>query len=605
MSDLFFLDKRDKNNSFIRFKVPELNMRLTNKIFEQVSKNQLYKILIESLPKEYIDLYFKKKIFYDIKDISSKIIINEWNFYNKKNNFLKEIKIDNSPFINIINKELIGSVFKIKSSRINLKYFNFFLKEKYAIYIKFLKFKKFFTIYKKKNHFDKFDTKIGVNFVEGCNPNFRNDLFFLKKNKIKYSSIVYYCENKKLITKYLDGTKNLEDLEKKGIKFVKLWEWNNIKNISFLENIKKNIENFNNKDKFNLWLLKEIKKLILQINFWYCFFSDYNIKIHFNSEEHGISNVIKQIAIKKLESCSIGKCRSAPQKIENYWFGFYPNDIFFVWGTDSGNSIMRSTNFFKHVIISGYPYQQSKNQFKEIFLVKNELANQGVKFTLLLTDGSYSNNKSSTHQLFPNDQMSKYLNYFLRILIEEKEMGLIIKSKKPGYLSSLNGIKELLQKAKETKRVYIFDNLGLEPKSFSKIVDFAIGTSVDFPSSIIQLAIYGSKCAIYDYSNFRPSEKLLYSWGENKVIFSDLDRILKEFLNHFKHRDIKSRFGDWSKNISSYDMFCDDRGGERIEEYVKDLKNSLDNGKSVNESLKIANDYYANKWGKETFLRFD
>ena len=82
MSDLFFLDKRDKNNSFIRFKVPELNMRLTNKIFEQVSKNQLYKILIESLPKEYIDLYFKKKIFYDIKDISSKIIINEWNFYN-------------------------------------------------------------------------------------------------------------------------------------------------------------------------------------------------------------------------------------------------------------------------------------------------------------------------------------------------------------------------------------------------------------------------------------------------------------------------------------------------------------------------------------------
>ena len=35
--------------------------------------------------------------------------------------------------------------------------------------------------------------------------------------------------------------------------------------------------------------------------------------------------------------------------------------------------------------------------------------------------------------------------------------------------------------------------IGIEPKQFAGIVDFSIGTSVDIPSSIIQIAIKGQK----------------------------------------------------------------------------------------------------------------
>ena len=38
-------------------------------------------------------------------------------------------------------------------------------------------------------------------------------------------------------------------------------------------------------------------------------FQENNIKIHFNSDEYGLSNVIRQISISKLNGCSIGKCR--------------------------------------------------------------------------------------------------------------------------------------------------------------------------------------------------------------------------------------------------------------------------------------------------------
>ena len=58
------------------------------------------------------------------------------------------------------------------------------------------------------------------------------------------------------------------------------------------------------------------------------FFQDHNIKIHLNSEEYSLSNVIRQIALNKLGGCSIGKCRSTPRKIEGDWFGYYPNDLF-------------------------------------------------------------------------------------------------------------------------------------------------------------------------------------------------------------------------------------------------------------------------------------
>ena len=110
------------------------------------------------------------------------------------------------------------------------------------------------------------------------------------------------------------------------------------------------------------------------------FFQDHNIKIHLNSEEYSLSNVIRQIALNKLGGCSIGKCRSTPRKIEGDWFGYYPNDLFFVWGEDSVEGLLKSKNYFKNMIISGYPYQEKNNKMNEIFKIQTSSTKKMLNF---------------------------------------------------------------------------------------------------------------------------------------------------------------------------------------------------------------------------------
>ena len=62
MKTLQFLDKRDENNSFIRFKAPFVKYEITNFVFSELSKSKFYKVLKEYLSEEYTELYFKKKL---------------------------------------------------------------------------------------------------------------------------------------------------------------------------------------------------------------------------------------------------------------------------------------------------------------------------------------------------------------------------------------------------------------------------------------------------------------------------------------------------------------------------------------------------------------
>ena len=220
-----------------------------------------------------------------------------------------------------------------------------------------------------------------------------------------------------------------------------------------------------------------------------------------------------------------------------------------------------------------------------------------MQFSLLIIDGSHGKNEDSFHQLIPSKVMTKFINSFLEWILKDQELGIIIKSKKPGLLQMLPDLEKNLNLAKKTGRCKIFSELGLESKKFSNIVDFSIGISADIPSSVIQIAINGQKSIIYDFSNFKTLEKELYRWGENKVIFDNLETLITK-LKNFKTYNEKN-FGDWTNNIKYYDSFCDGKGGERIGDYVVDLKFYFDKGHSLNETILYASANYEKKWGKE------
>lgn len=597
MNSLKFLDKRNDDGSFLRFKVPELNYFITQNIFKSISSYESYKILEKRLSSEYLSMFFKKKIYQDTTYIATKILINRWNLKNDKKNFLSKITIPYTAFHHIVDKLFKTEKFSISVKK-QFKLLNYIKSNKWYFYANYLKFKNFFSKQNKKKKDNK-KIKIGVNYVEGQYSEYRNDFFWLNK-EIDINSIIYYCEDKTRLKKFSTYTNEIEKIKTSNINFIKIWKWYNLYNLDFIEKIKDEINILKPKDELEKWLINEIKILLIKINFWYCFFEDQNIKIHLNSDEYSLSNVIRQIALNKLDGCSIGKCRSVPRKIEGDWLGYYPNDIFFVWGEDSLDGFKKSKNYFKNLLISGYPYHESSNELNDISTIKKNFNDKGVNFILLIIDGSHGKNEDYYHQLFPSSSMAIYLNSFLKWILEDKKLGLIIKSKKPGLLNNLASIQENLVKARKTGRIKIVDKIGIEPKKFASIADFSIGASVDIPSSVIQIGVKGQKAIIYDFANFNTIEKELYSWGKDKTIFNDLDKLIKK-LKNFKQGVIQDDLGDWSNKISHFDSFNDDKGGERIGAFISDLKFYFDKGHTLDETIVYAITNYQNKWGKDKF----
>ena len=103
----------------------------------------------------------------------------------------------------------------------------------------------------------------------------------------------------------------------------------------------------------------------------------------------------------------------------------------------------------------------------------------------------------------------------------------------------------------------------------------------------------------YDHANLENLEKDIYSWGRNKVFFTDLDEMVKK-LKAYKESSANNReLGDWSKEIDEHDPFRDAKGPKRIGLYVDWLQRGFDMGLKKEDCLTQANKMYAKNWGED------
>ena len=139
MSSLKFLEKRNDDNSFLRFKVPELNYLITENIFNSIVNYESYKTLEKNLSSKYVSIFFKKKLYQDTSSIASKILINRWNYKYDKNNFKKNISLIKRPYFHLIEKLFNSEPFSL-SGRKKYSIISFFKSQKWFYYFYFLKF---------------------------------------------------------------------------------------------------------------------------------------------------------------------------------------------------------------------------------------------------------------------------------------------------------------------------------------------------------------------------------------------------------------------------------------------------------------------------------
>ena len=448
-------------------------------------------------------------------------------------------------------------------------------------------------------------------FINGISVSLdkRSDLFWLNNSNINPENIILYFDYHQPIGKHYQKKEDiLRAIQKHNVKAIHLWEWNYNSKVDSFEKLYEELKNLSINKREEKELRKISLTLIKRIKFWYLFFKRLNIKIHLESFEQGTENIVKQIALRKLDCCSVGKLRSHIGAKKRYdLIGFYPNDIFFVPNKDAGKRIT-SHSFFKirHLLISGFAYNLfTENNKKELDKIKNIFKENNKKFVILLIDGSHSTNKTfSENQLITTDSLSNFYHTLFDELSKVDDVGIIIKTKKLDSFKKLNGVYDRAKGLEKKGICYLVrDPHGRGPNLYATIADIVIGTGTFYPSALID-SVSKKKLGLYfDIANLQSVEKEWYQWGNQKVIFSDIKELIKKVLNHKNNKMKDKYFGDWSGQKDILDPYQDNLGSERIGKYLSILLNGFKNKLSSFESISIANSEFSKSWGQDKILK--
>jgi hypothetical protein len=593
---LQFLDKRDSKGSLLMLSGRELSFQIAEKSFDEIKKYKSYSKIIKHIPEKYVEMYFKRMFYEYSMGISSQIVILDHDNKNSSKVRKQLINLGNFPCVDILKKVL---------QRNDLIYFRgisyFYNRFKKKIKI-FLSLNKKFQNNSSSVYSSICDNQIGISYGESLDINRRSDIFWLPDSKIEPRSVLVYFENKVDYNKYLDhirlGAK--QDYE---IQLVKLWEWNNIPN-QFYKILKIELLTLKESDPIEKWFIKSINNLVSEINYWLSFFIEFNISIHSDSSENGLGVIIKQIAINKIGGLSYGKLRSYTYNRVDYAYSVFPNDIFFVWGAQSANTIKKSINHIDNIVLSGFPYNpELLKTDNELIDINEAFSKKNTKFNILIVDSNHGLNLK-WHQVIHTSAMIKFYKSFLQWVVEDNEIGLIIKPKKIEFINRMQSVLSYFNDVSiETGRCHLVkDPYQKMAASFIDRIDLVVSISFNMPSSLIECVSFGKKAVIFDSTNLRFIERTLYESGENKVIFQNFDTMFETIKNYKNSPSDFPKIGDWSAYLDDIDAFQDSKGSMRIGNYLKFVQDALNKGLSNYDAINYANQKYTEIWGSNKVI---
>ena len=605
-------DKRSEDGTILRNESLSILSNLAVECTKEIKKMYIYSILAKNLDYKKLDFYFELYFYRSLSRVSHQLAMYKWH-NNNGSNLKSVIEVDKFPWIDLLKIVYPDSSIKWKLESF-FSYYNrqclLSVKKLVKICIKY--FHSWINDDFKSIDFGK-KSVIAIRYYEGIDFDKRSDLFWYKNSDVDSTTVLIYFEDSFSLNRYDKSENILKKIEDMGFNWLTIfptnannsnhfWRPKGHINSPIIENMKLSIMNHKPIDKMEKWLKKETLGLLNQINYWHEFFIENNIKIHREMVEQSPNSIIKNIALDIIGGCSFGVERGHMVQHPGF-FGSYPNHIFFLWGIKSARQFMDSNNIRNNVLISGHPYPASSdNMIKSAKKIRDELIANGAKFIILLLDSNHSMNQS-LQQCIYTPIMYKYYKYHLQWVLEDEEIGLIIKSKKPVVQENLTDINQLLDEANKSGRCYnIADPFGIQPSYFGGVADFVVATGIYLPGALIECILKGTRGVFFDYPNQRNSEKELYEWGDQKVIFDNLETLIDSLKLYKQNPNNNPELGDWSDHLDDIESFQDGLGGDRVGEYVRTLQQAFDNGLGQQASIKQANSDYISKWGDDKIV---
>jgi hypothetical protein len=589
-----YLDKRDENGQLLSFLAFPISLEIAEEGAKIFSKSKVFNILTELLPRDLTLLLFKKIIFEEVFETSSKMLIAKYE-RSKINTIETSFEL-----IDILKKNRNFKDFIIhKKNKFNYKnirkFYSNFLWQNYYLLSLISK------ILNHNNNNTKTEgNKIAVNFLEDIDLKNRSNFFWYDK-KIFSKKVIIYSENSYRLKKRIkDKKKFFKKLEKMEVNYMNLYSLKNFKKNQKFENIRKKLNELkvNNEERY---FKKNALIYLSKIQYMYNFFKENKIKVHLNCEESGDSNILRQIAINLCDGCSFGGTRSYPTQIKGDFLGFHPNDIFFAWGEESAKRISETENLIKKIVITGDHYPKiNKEKEKKLSERIEKLKKNNIKFLILVLDSSFSENRSFTWQLVYKKKMEKFFEKLLGLAVIDPEIGFIIKSKKKNNLKSLSNIHDLIRKLEKNNQCIFLNERNDLPSHYSSFTDITVSISPHIQGALFQCLINDKnfRGVIYDDSNLQFIEKDLYFEGENQLIFRNFDLMIKKIRNFKTDFKAEPELGKWNKP-QNHDPFMDGKGGKRVGNFINNLINFYDQGFSTNFAIEKTIKNYINNYNKD------
>ncbi len=577
--------QRSKNGEFLTYTARRNVLEFSTKVLEKLENLKIYKKVIKVIPKNYFDTFIVKKIYYDLYPFFLKNEINEWNQIKNKKIYQNIIP---GLYYNIF-KEFD---YKAKGVKIiktnNTNYLN--QKSKLAVpklilkdIIKFLSISNFESLSQQANGKN---SLIAVNYIEGIQDGKKSDIYFMNNSELNNNDLLIYFESKYLMNRFNSSQFHIINyLKKNKINYIKIWKYKKKFTLKEIDNLLNFISIYKSNDYFGEFLKIILKDFLKKINFWYSFFYQFNIKIHFDATETGDDVIAKQIALEKVDGLSVGKLRSYIWGNPPYFIGFYPNDIFFTWGKHSESQLLKSFNPINKIFQVGNIYPKTDQiKVNELNNINKYFLNNDIKFKILLLDTNYNlNNSKDTQYHFIDEEFIVNFYYkFLKLTEQNPEIGLIIKSKRNQELDILIKRNNRIKGLKNNANCYII------PDPFQKIVthysnlcNICVGlSSIAFPSALLECAINNKRSIFLDYGNIAQFEFELIKNIKQNIIFNDLNKMIKNIIE-FKNNSIDYKdLGDWSDILNKIDQFKDNNGSSRASKIISVIHNLFNEGNS-------------------------
>lgn len=344
------------------------------------------------------------------------------------------------------------------------------------------------------------------------------------------------------------------------------------------------------------WLSRKVSDYHALYNYWLDFFTRYNAKIYLTWYIHDAGHCALADALRSRGGVMAAYQRSVQE---------FPSretsvvaDIFFSFSKTNVELEKRAHSMIGYHVVTGYlgdhRFELSRPMAQQ---VRNALKKNGAQTIIAFFDeGSMDDACWHTGHQF----MRENYQFLLEKFLADPSLGLVLKPKVPVSLERrLGPVAELLRRAKQTGRCYVFEAGSLHGSYPPAVAALSANVSIHGHMAAVtagmEAALAGAPTLLLDREGWPVSP--LYQLGKGKVVFTDWPSLWNACQEHWKTPGGVPGFGDWSSMIDEFDPFRDGRAAERMGMYLRWVQEELNSGWDRKTALADAAERYGEMWG--------